>query len=129
MGQMFSAGASGLVHFDEYGERNTDYSVYDLQKSDDRMKFVSVLNFDSNSKTVKYDKNISCFLVALHTSTSEISTFYYFFHLFICMYLFCRTTPMFSNVIWPTGKIPTDNPECGFDNELCEWLNSGNLST
>lgn len=28
-------------------------------------------------------------------------------------------------MIWPTGKIPTDNPECGFDNELCEWLNSG----
>uniref|UniRef100_A0A8B9JX77 Guanylate cyclase n=1 Tax=Astyanax mexicanus TaxID=7994 RepID=A0A8B9JX77_ASTMX len=68
-------GASGLVHFDEYGDRNTDYSVYDLQKSDGDMKFVPILNFDSHSK----------------------------------------------HVIWPTGKLPTDNPECGFENELCEW--------
>uniref|UniRef100_W5L2B3 Guanylate cyclase n=1 Tax=Astyanax mexicanus TaxID=7994 RepID=W5L2B3_ASTMX len=80
-------GASGLVHFDEYGDRNTDYSVYDLQKSDGDMKFVPILNFDSHSKQLK-------------------------------------TTAKFSSVIWPTGKLPTDNPECGFENELCEWLNS-----
>lgn len=24
--------------------------------------------------------------------------------------------------------MPSDNPECGFDNELCEWLNSGMLT-
>ncbi|XP_072523631.1 guanylate cyclase 2G [Salminus brasiliensis] len=80
-------GASGLVHFDEYGDRNTDYSVYDLQMSDNDMKFVPVLNFDSHTKILKL-------------------------------------TPNFSSVIWPTGTIPTDNPECGFDNELCEWLNN-----
>ncbi|TSK14762.1 Guanylate cyclase 2G [Bagarius yarrelli] len=80
-------GASGLVHFDEYGERNTDYSLYDLQLHEGVVKFVSILTFDSHSKLVK-------------------------------------TTSRFSTVIWPTGKIPTDNPECGFDNELCEWLNS-----
>ncbi|XP_017551372.2 guanylate cyclase 2G [Pygocentrus nattereri] len=80
-------GASGLVHFDEYGDRNTDYSVYDLQKSDNVVKFVPVLNFDSHTKMLK-------------------------------------TTQRFSNIVWPTGKLPTDNPECGFDNELCEWLNN-----
>ncbi|XP_076854584.1 guanylate cyclase 2G [Brachyhypopomus gauderio] len=80
-------GASGLVHFDEYGDRNMDYSVYDFQKSEDTVKFVPVLNFDSHSKMIK-------------------------------------TTPKFSSVIWPTGKLPTDNPECGFDNERCEWLNN-----
>ncbi|KAK1794006.1 hypothetical protein P4O66_010917, partial [Electrophorus voltai] len=80
-------GASGLVHFDEYGDRNTDYSVYDLQKSEDIVKFVPILNFDSHTKLIK-------------------------------------TTPKFSSVIWPTGKLPTDNPKCGFDNERCEWLNN-----
>ncbi|KAI4872797.1 hypothetical protein NFI96_016122 [Prochilodus magdalenae] len=80
-------GASGLVHFDEYGDRNTDYSVYDLQKSDNVVKFVPVLNFDSHTKMVKI-------------------------------------TEKFASVVWPAGKLPTDNPECGFDNELCEWLNN-----
>ncbi|XP_030630980.1 guanylate cyclase 2G [Chanos chanos] len=46
-------GASGLVHFDEEGERNLDYSVYDLQQSDGLLKFVPVLNFDSQTKTLK----------------------------------------------------------------------------
>uniref|UniRef100_A0A671NDF3 Guanylate cyclase n=1 Tax=Sinocyclocheilus anshuiensis TaxID=1608454 RepID=A0A671NDF3_9TELE len=46
-------GASGLVHFDEYGERKLDYSVYDLQQTETVTKFVSVLDFDSNSKTIK----------------------------------------------------------------------------
>ncbi|XP_051529909.1 guanylate cyclase 2G-like isoform X2 [Myxocyprinus asiaticus] len=78
-------GASGLVHFDEYGERNLDYSLYDLQQMEDVIKFVPVLDFDSHTKTIK-------------------------------------PTSRFSNVVWPTGKPPTDNPPCGFDNELCEWL-------
>ncbi|XP_073684296.1 guanylate cyclase 2G [Garra rufa] len=46
-------GASGLVHFDDYGERNIDYSVYDLQQTETVTKFVSVLDFDSHSKTIK----------------------------------------------------------------------------
>ncbi|KAL2102510.1 hypothetical protein ACEWY4_001678 [Coilia grayii] len=78
-------GASGLVHFDEDGERNVDYSLYDLQPVHDTMKFVSILDFDSQTQTV-------------------------------------RPTPRFSTVIWPKGKPPTDNPLCGFNNELCEWL-------
>ncbi|KAI5103340.1 guanylate cyclase 2G-like isoform X1, partial [Silurus meridionalis] len=80
-------GASGFVHFDEYGERNTDYSLYDLQLHEGVVKFVPILTFDSHTKIIK-------------------------------------TTSRFSSVIWPLGKMPTDNPECGFDNELCEWLNS-----
>ncbi|XP_026996254.2 guanylate cyclase 2G isoform X2 [Tachysurus fulvidraco] len=80
-------GASGLVHFDENGERNTDYSLYDLQLYEGTVKFVAILAFDSHTKIIK-------------------------------------TTSRFSSVIWPAGKIPADKPECGFDNELCEWLNS-----
>uniref|UniRef100_A0A3Q3QIA6 Guanylate cyclase n=1 Tax=Monopterus albus TaxID=43700 RepID=A0A3Q3QIA6_MONAL len=43
-------GASGLVHFDEKGERNLDYSIYDLQHSGDVTKFVPVLHFESRFK-------------------------------------------------------------------------------
>ncbi|XP_041672123.1 guanylate cyclase 2G [Cheilinus undulatus] len=78
-------GASGLVHFDEEGERNLDYSIYDLQHSGESTKFVPILYFDSHTKTV-------------------------------------RPTSMFSSMVWPKGRPPTDNPECGFNNELCEWL-------
>ncbi|XP_062373919.1 guanylate cyclase 2G [Sardina pilchardus] len=78
-------GASGLVHFDEEGERNVDYSLYDLQPDGDSVKFVSVLDFDSQTKMM-------------------------------------RQTPRFMSVFWPMGKLPTDNPLCGFNNELCEWL-------
>ncbi|XP_071762857.2 guanylate cyclase 2G [Centroberyx gerrardi] len=78
-------GASGLVHFDEEGERNLDYSIYDLQHTDDTTKFVPILHFDSHSKAV-------------------------------------RPTSKFAFVVWPKGKPPSDNPECGFSNELCEWL-------
>uniref|UniRef100_A0A8C2ALZ5 Guanylate cyclase n=1 Tax=Cyprinus carpio TaxID=7962 RepID=A0A8C2ALZ5_CYPCA len=42
----------GLVHFDEYGERNLDYSVYDLQQTETVTKFVSVLDFDNISLLV-----------------------------------------------------------------------------
>lgn len=28
-------------------------------------------------------------------------------------------------MFWPQGKPPSDNPECGFNNELCEWLSNG----
>ncbi|XP_065118683.1 guanylate cyclase 2G [Paramisgurnus dabryanus] len=78
-------GASGLVHFDEFGERNLDYSVFDLQQTEGVIKFVPVLDFDSHTKMIK-------------------------------------PTLRFSNVFWPTGKPPPDNPDCGFNNELCEWL-------
>lgn len=56
---VFPTGASGLVHFDEYGERNLDYSVYDLQQTETVTKFVSVLDFDSHMKIIKYDQNIT----------------------------------------------------------------------
>ncbi|KAM6896954.1 guanylate cyclase 2G [Xenentodon cancila] len=78
-------GASGLVHFDEEGERNLDYSIYDLQRVGDSIKFVPILNFESQTKNV-------------------------------------RPTSMFTSVVWPKGAPPSDMPECGFNNELCEWL-------
>ncbi|XP_017291448.2 guanylate cyclase 2G [Kryptolebias marmoratus] len=78
-------GASGLVHFDEDGERNVDYSIYDLQYVGNNILFVPILHFESQTKSV-------------------------------------RPTSMFASVIWPKGKPPTDIPECGFDDELCEWL-------
>ncbi|XP_041819300.1 guanylate cyclase 2G [Chelmon rostratus] len=78
-------GASGLVHFDEEGERNLDYSIYNLQHTGDITKFVAILHFDSHTKTV-------------------------------------RPTSMFASVVWPKGRPPSDKPECGFNNELCEWL-------
>ena len=51
-GSSFS-GASGLVHFDEEGERNLDYSIYDLQHVGDGTKFVPILNFDSQTKMIR----------------------------------------------------------------------------
>uniref|UniRef100_A0A3P9JWU3 Guanylate cyclase n=1 Tax=Oryzias latipes TaxID=8090 RepID=A0A3P9JWU3_ORYLA len=44
--------ASGLVHFDEEGERYLDYSIYDLQHVDDKTKFVPILHFESESKNI-----------------------------------------------------------------------------
>uniref|UniRef100_A0A3B4ZCQ6 Guanylate cyclase n=1 Tax=Stegastes partitus TaxID=144197 RepID=A0A3B4ZCQ6_9TELE len=76
--------ASGLVHFDEEGERNLDYSIYDLQHTGDTTKFVPILHFDSHTKDVP--------------------------------------TSMFASMVWPKGRPPSDIPECGFNNELCEWL-------
>ncbi|XP_035525034.1 guanylate cyclase 2G [Morone saxatilis] len=78
-------GASGLVHFDKEGERNLDYSIYDLQHTGDITKFVPILHFDSHTKAV-------------------------------------RPTSMFASVVWPKGRPPSDKPECGFNNEQCEWL-------
>ncbi|XP_028264594.1 guanylate cyclase 2G [Parambassis ranga] len=78
-------GASGLVHFDEEGERNLDYSIYDLQHIGDLTKFVAILHFDSHTKEI-------------------------------------RPTSHFASVVWPKGRPPSDVPECGFSNELCEWL-------
>uniref|UniRef100_A0A8D0A575 Guanylate cyclase n=1 Tax=Sander lucioperca TaxID=283035 RepID=A0A8D0A575_SANLU len=86
------AGASGLVHFDNEGERNVDYSVYDLQHVGDINKFVPILHFDSQTKAV-------------------------------------RPTSMFASVVWPRGRPPSDKPECGFNNELCEWLINGKSNT
>ncbi|XP_029384215.1 guanylate cyclase 2G [Echeneis naucrates] len=77
-------GASGLVHFDQDGERNLDYSLYDLQHTGDTTKFVPILHFDSHTKNI-------------------------------------RPTSQFASVVWPKGR-PPDKPECGFNNELCEWL-------
>ncbi|XP_030610230.1 guanylate cyclase 2G [Archocentrus centrarchus] len=78
-------GASGLVYFDEDGERNLDYSIYDLQHTEDVTKFVPILHYDSHTKNV-------------------------------------RPTSMFASVAWPKGRPPPDVPECGFNNEICEWL-------
>lgn len=37
---------------------------------------------------------------------------------------------MFNSVVWPKGKPPSDNPQCGFNNELCQWLiNGDNVSS
>uniref|UniRef100_H2M894 Guanylate cyclase n=1 Tax=Oryzias latipes TaxID=8090 RepID=H2M894_ORYLA len=44
--------ASGLVHFDEEGERYLDYSIYDLQQVEDKTKFVPILHFESESKNI-----------------------------------------------------------------------------
>uniref|UniRef100_A0A087YGM6 Guanylate cyclase n=1 Tax=Poecilia formosa TaxID=48698 RepID=A0A087YGM6_POEFO len=78
------AGASGLVHFDEEGERCMDYSIYDLQRVEGGNVFVPILNFESQTKSV-----------------IKLST---------------------HNLNWPKGKPPSDIPECGFNDELCEWL-------
>ncbi|XP_032357621.1 guanylate cyclase 2G [Etheostoma spectabile] len=80
-------GASGLVHFDNEGERNVDYSVYDLQNVGGINKFVPILHFDSQTKAV-------------------------------------RPTSLFASLVWPRGRPPSDQPECGFNNELCEWLSN-----
>lgn len=48
-----SAGASGLVHFDQQGERNLDYSVYHLQPEGGSRQFVPILHFDSLTRTVQ----------------------------------------------------------------------------
>ncbi|XP_069016534.1 guanylate cyclase 2G [Embiotoca jacksoni] len=78
-------GASGLVHFDKEGERNLDYSIYDLQNIENITKFVPILHYDSHTKNV-------------------------------------RSTSRFVSVVWPKGRPTTDVPDCGFNNELCEWL-------
>lgn len=49
-------GATGLVYFDSEGERAMDYSVYDLQYPSDEPKFVPVLNFDSQSRTLRSER-------------------------------------------------------------------------
>ncbi len=35
---------------------------------------------------------------------------------------------MFASVVWPKGRPPSDKPECGFNNELCEWLINGKVT-
>ncbi|XP_060098656.1 guanylate cyclase 2G-like [Heteronotia binoei] len=45
-------GITGPVHIDEAGERNMDYSVYDLQESGNLTRFIPVLNFDSDRKAI-----------------------------------------------------------------------------
>ncbi|XP_053164969.1 guanylate cyclase 2G-like [Hemicordylus capensis] len=45
-------GITGPVHIDEFGERNMDYSVYDLQEFGNSTRFIPVLNFDSERKTI-----------------------------------------------------------------------------
>lgn len=53
------AGASGLVHFDEEGERNVDYSIYDLQYVGNTVLFVPILHFESQTKSVRYQPKFS----------------------------------------------------------------------
>uniref|UniRef100_A0A3B5KY60 Guanylate cyclase n=1 Tax=Xiphophorus couchianus TaxID=32473 RepID=A0A3B5KY60_9TELE len=50
-------GASGLVHFDEEGERCMDYSIYDLQLVEGGNMFVPILNFESQTKSMKEMKH------------------------------------------------------------------------
>uniref|UniRef100_A0A3P8VUU6 Guanylate cyclase n=1 Tax=Cynoglossus semilaevis TaxID=244447 RepID=A0A3P8VUU6_CYNSE len=83
--------ASGLVHFDEEGERNLDYSIYDLQYIGDKVKFVPILHFDSHSKNIP--------------------------------------TSQYASLVWPKGRPPSDKPECGFNDEYCEWLTNIALLT
>ncbi|KAH0623746.1 hypothetical protein JD844_006843, partial [Phrynosoma platyrhinos] len=45
-------GITGPMHIDESGERNMDYSVYDLQESGNSTRFLPVLNYDSYRKTI-----------------------------------------------------------------------------
>ncbi|KPP61551.1 guanylate cyclase 2G-like [Scleropages formosus] len=33
-----------------------------------------------------------------------------------------RPTSKVSFIVWPKGRPPTDNPPCGFNNEICKWL-------
>uniref|UniRef100_A0A8D2J1S3 Guanylate cyclase n=1 Tax=Varanus komodoensis TaxID=61221 RepID=A0A8D2J1S3_VARKO len=47
-------GVTGPVHIDELGERNMDYSVYDLQESGNSTRFIPVLNFDGYRKIIRY---------------------------------------------------------------------------
>lgn len=35
---------------------------------------------------------------------------------------------MLGSVVWPKGRPPSDKPECGFNNELCEWLINGKVT-
>uniref|UniRef100_A0A803TBZ3 Guanylate cyclase n=1 Tax=Anolis carolinensis TaxID=28377 RepID=A0A803TBZ3_ANOCA len=52
-------GITGPVHIDELGERNMDYSVYDLQDSGNSKSFLPVLNFDSYKNTLRWVSDIS----------------------------------------------------------------------
>lgn len=47
-------GVTGLVYIDESGERCMDYSVYNLQKAGNSSRFIPVLNYDGNRKTIRY---------------------------------------------------------------------------
>ncbi|XP_061491974.1 guanylate cyclase 2G-like isoform X2 [Rhineura floridana] len=51
-------GITGPVHIDQLGERNMDYSVYDLQESGNSTLFIPVLNFDSVRKTISPTREI-----------------------------------------------------------------------
>uniref|UniRef100_A0A668VRR3 Guanylate cyclase n=1 Tax=Oreochromis aureus TaxID=47969 RepID=A0A668VRR3_OREAU len=64
-------GTSGLVHFDEEGERNLDYSIYDLQHTGDITKFVPILHFDSHTKNIRYQ--IVLYHICMTTIFSHIS--------------------------------------------------------
>ncbi|KAL7990610.1 hypothetical protein Chor_014040, partial [Crotalus horridus] len=45
-------GITGPVYIDELGERKMDYSVYDLQESENSTHFIPVLNFDHYRRTL-----------------------------------------------------------------------------
>ncbi|XP_077786995.1 guanylate cyclase 2G-like [Podarcis muralis] len=49
---------TGPVNIDELGERNMDYSVYDLQEFGNSVHFIPVLNFDSVRKTISPTRQI-----------------------------------------------------------------------
>lgn len=111
------AGASGLVHFDKEGERNVDYSIYDLQFVGNNILFVPILHFESQTKSVRYQ--------AMFSSTLTWIPFGFNTRLVLMKVLNFRPTSMFASVVWPKGKPPTDIPECGFNGEFCQWLTNG----
>ncbi|XP_059586331.1 guanylate cyclase 2G [Alligator mississippiensis] len=52
-------GVTGLVYIDESGERCMDYSVYNLQKAGNSSRFIPVLNYDGNRKTISPTEEIT----------------------------------------------------------------------
>uniref|UniRef100_A0A671Y3I6 Guanylate cyclase n=1 Tax=Sparus aurata TaxID=8175 RepID=A0A671Y3I6_SPAAU len=66
-----------------------------------------LLNLDYSIYDLQHTGDTTKFLPVLHfdSHTKEV-----------------RPTSAFASVVWPKGRPPSDKPECGFNNELCEWL-------
>uniref|UniRef100_A0A3P8R7U2 Guanylate cyclase n=1 Tax=Astatotilapia calliptera TaxID=8154 RepID=A0A3P8R7U2_ASTCA len=106
-------GTSGLVHFDREGERNLDYSIYDLQHTGDITKFVPILHFDSHTKNIRYQ--IVLYHICMTTIFSHISMITQKTqqrHDSYQKMFYFRQTSMFASVVWPKGRPPPDVPAC-----------------
>uniref|UniRef100_A0A3Q4N979 Guanylate cyclase n=1 Tax=Neolamprologus brichardi TaxID=32507 RepID=A0A3Q4N979_NEOBR len=104
-------GTSGLVHFDGEGERNLDYSIYDLQHTGDVTKFVPILHFDSHTKNIRYQ--IVLYHICMTTIFSHISMITQKTqqrHGSYQKMFYFRQTSMFASVVWPKGRPPLDVP-------------------